>query len=576
MIPNYLEKLEKAVWLQHFSFTTDGTLLLGCNTQHGSRVYIHATDTPMVERSTHQMYPFGTSQFVGFLEHTENGYQVVCHDLNTQTEHLPALAPLTYPIQPSVYGEEHIVGLRVNADGQQKLVLVHHRNDEEPIELLDLPNEQKADQLYVAVAPRRRAIIVTRKTTGPYTELVLCDPETKSSRVLLSGEGNMTPVSAQWNLEESALICLVRVGRRLDAVQIEVESGEHVRLNLPLLAEAPIWNPDGRSLLLTLDEWPGTRFATYHLESKEVVPFDLLPGVAHSIPRWREGALYFKVASSQQPPALYRWQPEQNELQCLTRQQDFSQTAPPEVIGIETERGYAVPCLVYPPAKEQKRAVFLLHGGPSGAWDISWSPWIQLLQSLGMRVILVNPRGSTVRNWPLPPLKPGEFGKLDVLDVIDCIREAINRSWASPVQIGLYGESYGGYLATRTAQALGDEVGALLIMSSYLNVTVLKNSRDPVVRRFAEYAFTSEELEPSVEGELWTPDFPILQVHGEHDLQLPLADVNVQFEKLGGHGHELYVLAGEGHTIRNRSNICAWIGKGAQFFDDALRSVQEE
>lgn len=569
VIQTYMEKLSAADWVQHVSLGSAGELLLGCNTRRGNRVF--RDGEPVSEREAQQCCPVMTGAFFGFLEETGQGFRHVCKDSETGQISYPPLTLLTTPVRPTVLGEEHLIGLRVNQEGQKEVVAVHFSTESDVRVLLQLPDAQQADDLHLSIAPRRQSLVVSRRTTGPYTELVLINLESSQERVLLSGTGNWTPVSARWNEQETQLICLIRRGRQLESLLLDPETMESKTVAHPPAAEAPIWHPDGRSLLLTLDEWPYTRFALCDTETGAVSRLNLLPDHLMTDPVWHQGSLYFKALCSSEPPALYRWRPEQETPERLTPAQGFPHMPPPELLEVETDRGYSIPCLMYLPRRETGKVVFLLHGGPAGAWTAAWSPVIQLLVESDARVILVNPRGSTVRNRHLPVLQPGDFGRADVQDVTDCVRYARDKGFAEKGRVGLYGHSYGGYLAVQTARCAGNEIGAILLTSSYLDVSMLTCSGVSAVRRFAQYAFSQEELERPLTAFDWTPPCPILQVHGERDLQLPIEQTRSLFAKLGGADHEFLMLAGEGHETRGRENVCLWIQRGVTFLNEHLR-----
>ncbi|QMU27388.1 S9 family peptidase [Adhaeribacter radiodurans] len=91
--------------------------------------------------------------------------------------------------------------------------------------------------------------------------------------------------------------------------------------------------------------------------------------------------------------------------------------------------------------------ILVIHGGPHNMFGYSFYPFMQLLAAQGYGVLFINPRGSsgygqafskgTVLNW----------GGGDYKDLMLGLDYAIaNNSWIDGEQLGVTGQSYGGYM----------------------------------------------------------------------------------------------------------------------------------
>ena len=125
------------------------------------------------------------------------------------------------------------------------------------------------------------------------------------------------------------------------------------------------------------------------------------------------------------------------------------------------------------------------------------------------------------------------------------------------------GHSHGAYLAYQASLRLPG-VAAVLLSSGYLSSADLRESPDDDVRRFHRYAFDGD-------GDDRPARCPVLAVHGEHDLQLPLPVVAATFDRLAGDRSRFVVLPEENHAFRDRANVFRWIEACLDFLDEHLK-----
>ena len=100
------------------------------------------------------------------------------------------------------------------------------------------------------------------------------------------------------------------------------------------------------------------------------------------------------------------------------------------------------------PKGEQKKnlpMVLLVHGGPWARDSWGYQPEVQLLADRGYAVLQVNYRGSTGYGKKFYNAAVGQFGKAMHNDLIDGVKWAIDKGYANPKKVAIYGGSYGGY-----------------------------------------------------------------------------------------------------------------------------------
>jgi dipeptidyl aminopeptidase/acylaminoacyl peptidase len=114
--------------------------------------------------------------------------------------------------------------------------------------------------------------------------------------------------------------------------------------------------------------------------------------------------------------------------------------------GIEIEGLLAVPDGPGPHA-----LLVHVHGGPMGAYRDTWAmgyPIVPLLVSRGYAVLHPNPRGSTGRGQAFQDMVVGDMGGADADDLLSGVEALIESGVADPSRIGVFGGSYGGFMAT--------------------------------------------------------------------------------------------------------------------------------
>jgi dipeptidyl aminopeptidase/acylaminoacyl peptidase len=112
--------------------------------------------------------------------------------------------------------------------------------------------------------------------------------------------------------------------------------------------------------------------------------------------------------------------------------------------GLEIEAGLYHPCGTS--ARTHLPTIFLIHGGPTGAWLNSINTWAQLLAARGYAVFTPNVRGSTGYGEKFVDMNRADWGGKDFRDVMAGVDDLVARGVADPDRLGITGWSYGGYM----------------------------------------------------------------------------------------------------------------------------------
>jgi len=129
---------------------------------------------------------------------------------------------------------------------------------------------------------------------------------------------------------------------------------------------------------------------------------------------------------------------------------------PPEIVTVTSRGGATLFGALYRPSSRFGSGPFptivSVYGGPRAqSVTNSWRPTIalraQYLRELGFLVLALDNRGSARRGVSFESALHRRLGHVEVDDQVDGVRCLVERGLADPRRVGIYGWSYGGYLA---------------------------------------------------------------------------------------------------------------------------------
>jgi len=142
--------------------------------------------------------------------------------------------------------------------------------------------------------------------------------------------------------------------------------------------------------------------------------------------------------------------------------------------------GKTIEGLLYmpPQAKDRKMPLIVdVHGGPTGAWEDGYSPFIPFLLGHGWAVLRPNPRGSTGYGTAFAAANKNDLGGADFRDIMTGVDAVIAHYSIDPDKLALMGYSYGGEMAG-FAEGKTDRFKAII-------------SGAPVIDQYSEYGTES-------------------------------------------------------------------------------------
>ncbi len=129
---------------------------------------------------------------------------------------------------------------------------------------------------------------------------------------------------------------------------------------------------------------------------------------------------------------------------------------PPELVTIQNRDGVTLYGAVYRPPQSFGPGPYPtlvdVYGGPHAqrvtrGWRLTCTLRAQYLRSLGFLVFVLDNRGSARRGLAFEGAIKHDLGHLEVEDQVDGVRWLVEQGLTDPDRVGVYGWSYGGYMA---------------------------------------------------------------------------------------------------------------------------------
>ncbi len=228
--------------------------------------------------------------------------------------------------------------------------------------------------------------------------------------------------------------------------------------------------------------------------------------------------------------------------------------------------------------------IYLVHGGPQGAWDDSWSTrWsYQMFAARGYVVAAVNFHGSTGYGQKFTDAISQHWGDYPLEDLMKGLDVVARLPYVDSTRMGAAGASYGGYMIywlaghTDRFKVLVDHDGVFDPVSMYGSTEELW---------FPQWEFGGTPYDNRALYEKWSPlnfvqhwKTPMLIVHSQLDYRVDLSQGYEAFtalKKMGVPGKFLY-FPDEGHWVLKPRNRRVWWSTVRDWLDQYLAGGKQQ
>lgn len=236
----------------------------------------------------------------------------------------------------------------------------------------------------------------------------------------------------------------------------------------------------------------------------------------------------------------------------------------PRAVSYQSFDGLEINAWLYQPSLPGRHpAIVYLHGGPSSQFTNGWEPFLQYLVARGYVVLAPNYRGSTGYGRAFQELNDGDWGGNDLQDVLFAARYLQAQEFVDPKRIGVFGESYGGYLTLLAlAKAPGvfragiDLYGVSNRITAWLETD--KIGRLNMLKEMGPLATNRELYEDrSAVNFVSQVEAPLLILHGEADKRVPPGQSREMADALRKHDKFFlyHTYPDEGHGFEKLENL---------------------
>ncbi len=339
------------------------------------------------------------------------------------------------------------------------------------------------------------------------------------------------------------------------------------------------WTPNGKSILLKVDEEGRYRIKRLNVKSGEMTTL-VKDGYNKNISISPDGKSFaYLHERTTMPFELYVGSTETGKSQQLTKF-NAELLADVDMNSIEDfwfegaggakVHGFIVKPPLFDAAKTYP-AVFFIHGGPQGAWHDGWHyRWnIQMWAAQGYVMVMINPRGSTGYGQKFTDEISRDWGGKVFEDLIAGQKYVLETfKFIDKKRIAAAGASYGGYMVNWIEghmdalkypfKTLVNHDGTFNLYTNFLTTEELW---------FPEWEFNGPYWEDETWYQKWSPhnyvdnfNTPMLIIHGEKDYRLSYTEGLMPFTVLRRKGipAKLVLFPDEGHFVLKPQNSRFW------------------
>ncbi len=461
----------------------------------------------------------------------------------------------------------------------------------------DVPTIATSGDGDVAVAPDGKEIAValhgdTTVADNTNVDIYVMAPDGSGMRALTTSRGADNTPRYSPDGRYLAYLSMERPGFEADRVRLLLvgrkdgttsrEPAIEATAEWTLSVASYTWCPDAKCLYAVVEER-----GRQHLYRIDVPSFHraLVPtggGVASNVQAMPDGkgVVYLHQSSTQPPEVWLGGRPLTHHTDPAVAPLDLK---PLEDYGFVGALGDSVHgWILKPPGFDPGRKyplVYLVHGGPQGAWDDNWhTRWnYQMFAARGYVVAAVNFHGSTGYGQPFTDAISRHWGDYPFEDLMKGLDGVARLAYVDSTRMGAAGASYGGYMIYWLAGHT-NRFKVLVAHDGVFNPASMAGSTEELW--FVDWEFGGTPYANRALYEKWSPvnfvrnwKTPILIVHSQLDYRVDLSEGYQAFTaaKVQGVAAKFLYFPDEGHWVSRPRNRRLWWGTVLDWLDQYLK-----
>jgi dipeptidyl aminopeptidase/acylaminoacyl peptidase len=348
----------------------------------------------------------------------------------------------------------------------------------------------------------------------------------------------------------------------------------------------PLWSPDGRSMIVAVEDHGDTGLWRVAAQSGEM-PTRVVGGerALNGFSSSADGRLLaFAASDPLAPPEAFVCRADGTGERQLTRMNrawtEEVALSSPERFRL-TREGFEIDCWVMRPAGfvpgQRYPALLNVHGGPHAQYGHGFFDEFQVYAGAGYAVIYANPRGSQGYGEAFTQAVVGDWGGGDYADVMAALDEALRRHpFIDAERLGVLGGSYGGFLTSWTVGHTDRFKAACSERAVNCQYTMFGTSDIGHTFNVVELggALPWEDMARYIERSPLTYAknivTPLLILHAEEDLRCPIEQAEqlfvalkklrreVRFVRFPAENHEMSRSGKPRHRLERFRHILEW------------------
>ena len=357
--------------------------------------------------------------------------------------------------------------------------------------------------------------------------------------------------------------------------------------NLDRAVENPLWSADGQSLYFIVEDDRASYVGRVAAAGGTVEELTGGRRVVSSLGLGNGGKAVLLQSTAVEIPEVHAL--ENGEFRKLSRQNDAwlseVELGTTEDFTSKSKDGTVVNSLLVRPAGfrtgQKYPLLLIIHGGPNGQDEHSFSFDRELFAAQGYAVLEVNYRGSSGRGSAFQKAIYADWCNKEVVDLIGAVNEAIRVGIADPERLGLGGWSYGGILTDATIAV--DQRFKAGVSGAGASLQLTMYGTDQYILQYEqELGVPWKSLEPwiRVSSAFLHADrikTPTLFMCGEKDFNVPIAGSEQMYQALKSRGvdTQLIVYPGQFHGITMPSYVRDRMERRLAWYDKYLKPAAQ-